>query len=125
MGDVIHIVDMSNKSDTTANSLGNTSIHQRNYIAINNGNNYFNRSSNEQMHFSDTSAESGELLLIVHPDILISPTKVAESCSCIRRSVISEKAKGFGSTSSSAAVMGNVKHALTEVSFAPFLFFCS
>lgn len=53
-------------------------------------------------------------LLVLHPDILISPTKVAESCSCIRRGVLTDKLRSFGDISA-AAVMGNLKHAFIEV----------
>ena len=53
-------------------------------------------------------------ILVMHPDVLISPTKVAESCSCIRRGVISDKVRSFGG-SSSAAVGGNLKHAFIEL----------
>ena len=54
-------------------------------------------------------------LLVLHPDILISPTKVADSCSCIRKSVISDRVRSFGDISS-PAVLGNLKHAFIEVS---------
>lgn len=53
-------------------------------------------------------------ILVMHPDVLISPTKVAESCSCIRRGVISDKVRSFGG-SSAAAVGGNLKHAFIEM----------
>lgn len=53
-------------------------------------------------------------LFIVHPDILIAPTKISESISCARRGVISERVKSFGE-SSEAAVMGCLKHSFMEV----------
>jgi hypothetical protein len=70
-------------------------------------------------------------LVIIHPDILISPTKIAESCSCTRRSVISDRVRSFGSISA-PAVLGNLKHAFIEVNKSVYsdvllfliLFFC-
>lgn len=53
-------------------------------------------------------------IIIMHPDIMISPTRIAESCSCVRRGVLTERFKSFGGTSA-AAVIGNVKHAFVEV----------
>lgn len=52
-------------------------------------------------------------VLIVFPDIYISPTKVAESCSCLRRSVLSERFKSFG-MSSTVAVLGKLRHSFIE-----------
>ena len=53
-------------------------------------------------------------LVIVHPDVLISPTKVAESRSCLRRVVLTDRIRSFGDLSA-PAVMGNLKHAYIEV----------
>jgi hypothetical protein len=53
-------------------------------------------------------------VIIVHPDVLISPTKVAEGISCVRRGVISERVKSFGGTSL-PAVLGNLRHSFIEV----------
>eukprot|EP01038_Epipyxis_sp_PR26KG_P009048 gene9048-12201_t len=52
-------------------------------------------------------------LFIVNPDGFLSPTKVAESCSCLRKSVISDHLKSFGNISG-AAVMGNLRHCFIE-----------
>jgi len=56
--------------------------------------------------------ESG--LIIVHPDVLISPTRIVESCACIRRSVLSDRVRSFGGYSY-AASLGNLKHMFIEV----------
>lgn len=56
-------------------------------------------------------------LLVVHPDVLISPTKVAESRSCMRRAVLTDRIRSFGDISA-PAVLGNLKHAFIEVCFA-------
>lgn len=53
-------------------------------------------------------------LFISHPDILVSPTRIAESCSCIRRSVLSDRVRSFGGYSY-AATLGNLKHMFLEV----------
>jgi DNA replication ATP-dependent helicase Dna2 len=52
-------------------------------------------------------------LLALCPDVLISPTKVAESCTCTRRGVLSDRIRSFG-MSAASAVMGNVRHAFIE-----------
>ena len=53
-------------------------------------------------------------LVIVNPDILVSPTKIAESRSCMRRAVLTDRIRSFGDISA-PAVMGNLKHAFIEV----------
>lgn len=53
-------------------------------------------------------------IAIINPEILVSPTKVAESCNCVRRGVIADRAKSFGDLSA-AAVMGNTRHNFIEV----------
>jgi hypothetical protein len=52
-------------------------------------------------------------LFVLHPDTLLSPTRIAESCSCLRRGVISERIRLFGEHSAAAA-LGNAKHSLIE-----------
>ena len=58
------------------------------------------------------SNESG--LLIVNPDICVSPTRIVDACSCARRSILSERVRSLGGPCL-PAVMGNVKHAFIEV----------
>jgi hypothetical protein len=53
-------------------------------------------------------------LLVTHPDVLVSPTKVAESRSCMRRAVLTDRIRAFGDLSA-PAVLGNLKHAFIEV----------
>ena len=59
------------------------------------------------IYVSDTS-----YLFIIHPDTLIAPSKLSESISCARRGVLNERSKL--STSSKAAVLGNIKHDFIE-----------
>ncbi len=54
-------------------------------------------------------------LIILQPRTLVSPTRIAEACSCLRRCVVSEKTKSLRSFSSPAAVLGNLKHSFIEV----------
>jgi DNA replication ATP-dependent helicase Dna2 len=55
-------------------------------------------------------------LVIVLPDILVSPTKIADACSCMRRAVISTRLRGLNCKSNSSAALGNLKHQFIEVS---------
>ena len=55
-------------------------------------------------------------LLVVHPEVTVSPTKIADSCTCVRRGVLTERVRGLQSGSGSlAAIMGNLRHAFIEV----------
>ncbi|CAN0100817.1 unnamed protein product, partial [Ectocarpus sp. 12 AP-2014] len=54
-------------------------------------------------------------LVVVHPDILVSPTKVAETVACARKAVLQSRLASDASKSK-AAVMGNLKHELFETS---------
>ena len=95
-GDIFHVVDVVRSDievDTpTSNRVqsGNTSNHL--YVDATRG------------------------LVIVHPDALITPTRIAEACSCVRKAVLSERVRGMdGGKSGDAAVMGNLKHLFVEV----------
>lgn len=54
-------------------------------------------------------------LLVVQPDILVSPTKVAETVLCARRAVLQSRLASDASKSK-PAVLGNLKHELFEKS---------
>jgi len=47
-------------------------------------------------------------IVITHPDLLISPTRIAESVTCVRRGVVSDRVRSFGGTNK-AAMLGNIK----------------
>ncbi len=49
------------------------------------------------------------------PDLLISPTKIADSCSCMRRAVITQRVRGLSCKPNAAAALGNLKHQFIEV----------
>ena len=53
-------------------------------------------------------------LLVLRPDVLVSPTRVAEVCDCVRRCVVSERTKGVGAGTGTAATLGNLKHEFIE-----------
>lgn len=54
-------------------------------------------------------------LLIVQPQTLVSPTRVAEACQCPRRCVVAERAKPVRGNSSAPAILGNLRHEFIEV----------
>ena len=55
-------------------------------------------------------------LLVMHPDIMLSPTRISEVSSCLRKSVISERVRVF--ESSNPAVLGNTRHMFVELVMA-------
>lgn len=52
-------------------------------------------------------------LIILHPDVLISPTRVTDSINCIRKGVLSDRVACLGG-SSTHAVLGTAKHRVIE-----------
>ena len=52
-------------------------------------------------------------LIVINPDVLVTPTKISESCSCIRKGVLSERIKSFDG-SNSAGVLGTLRHEFME-----------
>lgn len=55
-----------------------------------------------------------ENLLILHPDILISVTKVADTAFCSRKALISERVRMVGEQKSKALVYGNIIHEVVQ-----------
>jgi len=54
-------------------------------------------------------------LLVVHPDVLVTPSRISEACTCSRRAVISDRIRGLsGGLSGAPAVLGSLKHQLIE-----------
>lgn len=53
-------------------------------------------------------------LLILHPDILVSSTKVADTSSCARRALLQEIIRSSSNVSSPALVYGNMLHELMQ-----------
>jgi nitrate/nitrite transporter NarK len=61
-------------------------------------------------------------LLVQHPDMLISPTRIADAIGCVRRGVISERGKALGAFSK-PAVLGNLRHSFIEVTRVLYVMF--
>ena len=53
-------------------------------------------------------------LIVVHPDIHVTPTRIADSFACSRKAILSDRIRGVGATNE-AAVLGNMKHQFIEV----------
>ena len=54
-----------------------------------------------------------DLVLIVHPDTLVTPTNISETVSCVRRAVLKMRL-GSSGLSSEAAILGTMRHELFE-----------
>jgi hypothetical protein len=94
--ETFHIIDVCDPEVTEANN------NERNTIFMKGSNPLSIEISNHQG------------LIITNPDISVSPTKIAESCSCLRRGVLNDKIRNFG-ISAPSAIMGNVRHFFIEV----------
>ena len=85
VGDIIHICSISGKYGTDVSQVP---------IELN------------------TTGGNDDLVLIVHPDTLLTPTTISDSVSCLRRAVIQNR---YGSDGlSKAALVGQMRHALFE-----------
>jgi hypothetical protein len=110
--DLFHVVDISNEE----NLISSNSSSYHHHVSI--------KSNTLFLSFSPMVVEiTGNCgIFILYPEVLVSPTKIAESCSCIRRGALSNKIKNFG-ISAPTAIMGNVRHYFIEVRrFFSFLF---
>ncbi|KAJ3103808.1 Tripartite DNA replication factor [Phlyctochytrium planicorne] len=61
----------------------------------------------------DIIIDQGKNLLITDPDVLVSATQLADSFSCLRRSILQEKAR-VSSESNSSLVYGNLLHQIFQ-----------
>jgi hypothetical protein len=105
-GDVFHVVDLGSQE-----ALQRTQEQPRSVFA-------------ELATAGKITVSNARGLLVVHPDVLVSPTKIAESRSCMRRAVLTDRIRSFGDISA-PAVMGNLKHAFIEVRNALFSLTCN
>jgi hypothetical protein len=64
--------------------------------------------------YPQTAVGPCEGLLILHPEILVTPSRVSESVGCVRRGVLSDRVRSYG-TPSQPATMGSLKHSFIEV----------
>ena len=126
-GDIFHIIDfdmtkflnadrdldqknITNKNDNKIDIIDNNSI----FIHKNNKNELMLRNSQEKNDIY-ASIDNDHGLLIIHPDMLIPPTKIAEAIGCLRRGVISDRVKSLRGGFNKSAVLGNLRHAFIEV----------
>ena len=58
------------------------------------------------------TAQSG--LLILHPDTLVTPSRISDALSCARKGVLSDRVRSYDGVGM-AGTMGTVKHAFIEV----------
>lgn len=104
VGDAIHVLDLTARDCCfSAPSSSSSSVDRISLFA--------QHRLTSSMRISITD-ECG--LLITHPQVLVSPTKVSEASSCIRRPVVADLLKSFGSVAA-AAVMGKLRHSFAEV----------
>ena len=131
-GDIFHIIDLNmakfmNADDNCGGGeIKNTSTSDisANNMNIKNGSSIFPSKNNgfESMKNFDrkneiyASINNDHGLLVIHPDMLISPTKIAEAIGCVRRGVISERVKSLRGGFNKSAVLGNLRHSFIEVS---------
>ena len=107
-----------NKTQSQSHSNSHSNSHSKSIFTQSNNQNISNQNSNQNQLNFDTQIyakidnENG--LFVLHPDLLISPTKIAEAIGCVRRGVISDRVKGLGGFSK-PAVLGNMRHAFIEV----------
>ncbi|GAK67711.1 DNA replication helicase DNA2 [Moesziomyces antarcticus] len=62
---------------------------------------------------ADSADNALDNLLVVHPDVLVPATKVADVASCIRKPVVQDRLRGASDTTVSL-VMGNMLHELLQ-----------
>jgi hypothetical protein len=117
-GDIFHILDFNMKmflggldSADITHSIFNTECHGQGQ-GQGQGPGSQNLGGISEKVYARIDNERG--LFVLHPDLLISPTKIAEAIGCVRRGVISERVKSLGGFNK-AAVLGNLRHSFIEV----------
>jgi len=86
VGDVIHICSLSGKYNTEPSALP---------IELN------------------TPGGDNDIVFILHPDDLITPTTISETVSCLRRAILKTKF-GSGAFTNKSALIGKLRHGLFE-----------
>jgi len=69
--------------------------------------------SNKQNVEGSIIVDNNNGLVVINPDLLVTPTKISESCGCIRKGVLSERVKSFDG-SNPAGVLGTLRHEFME-----------
>jgi hypothetical protein len=87
-----------------------------NRINLHTSTQYSTNSINHSYSNNIISLNNSNGLLIIHPDILITPSKIADSLSCMRKAVLVNQIKSLDNgTAGIAATLGNLKHDFIEV----------
>lgn len=60
-----------------------------------------------------TMGTTDDLVMILHPDNLITPTTISDTVSCLRRAILKSR-MGSSGISSKAAIIGQMRHSLFE-----------
>lgn len=100
-------------SDITANNMN---IKNGSSIFPSKNNGFESTKNFDRKNEIYASINNDHGLLVIHPDMLISPTKIAEAIGCVRRGVISERVKSLRGGFNKSAVLGNLRHSFIEVS---------
>ena len=103
-GDIFHIIDFNMDMFLSRSATHTTSIFTPKGVT--------NQDTSVNSIYAKIENENG--LLVLHPDMLISPTRIADAIGCVRRGVISERGKSLGGFSK-PAVLGNLRHSFIEV----------
>ena len=106
-GDIFHIIDFNMEMFLSRTATHTTSIFTPQDLTGHTG-----QDVNMNPVYAKIENENG--LLVLHPDMLISPTRIADAIGCVRRGVISERGKSLGGFSK-PAVLGNLRHSFIEV----------
>ena len=101
-GDILHVVTSLRAADFSSSPGLSADPNQGSVGSV----------SGSELEFRVDNAHG---LVVIHPDVLVTPTKIADSFSCSRKAVLSDRIRG-GSLSNQAAVMGSLKHQFIEVS---------
>jgi DNA replication factor Dna2 len=103
-GDIFHIIDFNMEMFLGRTATHTASIFTHTDVTL--------QEKGIDSIYARIDNENG--LLVQHPDMLISPTRIADAIGCVRRGVISERGKALGGFSK-PAVLGNLRHSFIEV----------
>lgn len=103
-GDIFHIIDFNMEMFLSRTATHTSSIFTHTDATM--------QEKDINSIYAKIDNENG--LLVQHPDMLISPTRIADAIGCVRRGVISERGKALGGFSK-PAVLGNLRHSFIEV----------
>jgi DNA replication factor Dna2 len=103
-GDIFHIIDFNMEMFLSRTATHTASIFTHTDATV----------QEKDINSIHAKIDNENGLLVQHPDMLISPTRIADAIGCVRRGVISERGKALGGFSK-PAVLGNLRHSFIEV----------